>query len=81
MSIKTASCPSSVSEGKKNFFSPSHLEGQSVKQMEAEAVQDIGVDCWFDKRRDRSDDCDGEDQLRKRGPGVEKFSDELYKTN
>lgn len=51
-----------------SVFTPFHLNGQDVKQVEAEGVQNIGVGCGFHERRCRGDDCDHHDQSCKSGP-------------
>lgn len=47
---------------------PSHLHSQDVEQMEAEAVQSVGVGRRFDERRSGADDGDHQHQGGKRGP-------------
>lgn len=60
--------PQKKNKKNKYIFIPSHLNGQDVKQVDAEAVQSVGINCRFDKRWCRGDDCDHHDKSGKSGP-------------
>lgn len=51
---------------------PSRLHNQDVEQMEAQAVQSVGVGCRFDERQDCGDDGDHQDERGKCWPEKKK---------
>lgn len=58
--IKTQN--SSKTDGNSWVSIPSHLHRQDVEQMEAKAVQSVGVGCRFDEGQERGHDGDHQDE-------------------